>query len=52
MPPKVKEATPHTIYLTAPNRAKVEKYQEKLRKEMQMKVSFNAAINKILENVK
>lgn len=44
--------TYHAIYLSPENRKKVKLLQEKMQKETQMKVSFNAVINKIIENAK
>lgn len=48
----MKKKTYHAIYLSPENLRKVKSVQEKMQKENQMKVSFNATINKIIEDRK
>lgn len=47
-----KDKTAHTIYLEPKNLEKIEKIQAKYQKKTELKVSFNATINKIIEEHK
>jgi len=48
----MKKKTYHAIYLSPENLAKVKAVQKKMQTDSQVRVSFNATVNKIIEDRK